>query len=84
MDSNQFEMGNESSRSARTAVEQERYDQLINENNSLKELLRNKTSFERKTNEEQCLKIPVKEYENLISRVTLIENKLLIVEVIQF
>ena len=64
--------------------EREKYDNLLNEVNSLKDIVKSSKqnhypAFESDSN--NCIKIPVKDFENLLSRVTLLENKLMIIEV---
>jgi hypothetical protein len=49
--------------------------------NTLKDLFKSTSTHGQFDNSDKCIKIPIKDYENLVSRVTLLENKLLIVEV---
>ncbi len=77
IENNEFETVIESTRSVTSSKDGDKYEQLLNEFNSFKNSLKSRSTVD----DEQYVKIPVKDYENIISRLTLLENKSIINEV---
>ena len=77
IENNEFETVIESTRSVTSSKEGDKYEQILNELNSFKNSLKSRSNVD----DEQYVKIPVKDYENIISRLTLLENKSIINEV---
>jgi hypothetical protein len=77
IENNEFETVIESTRSVTSSKDGDKYEQLLNEFNSFKSSLKSRSTVD----DEQYVKIPVKDYENIISRLTLLENKSIINEV---
>ncbi len=77
IENNEFETVIESTRSVTSSKDGDKYEQILNEFNSFKNSLKSRSNVD----DEQYVRIPVRDYENIISRLTLLENKSIINEV---